>query len=510
MNTEEFQNLLRRAIGERSRAEFAKRSEISAIQLHRWLKKEDPPRPSVKNLQKIARCASGGVTYRDLLAACGYSDAELDFYSEEQETAKGEKKDRVLLPEHERVAACEEDILKGFSEMTNRSQVPYNDVDEFVEMVNLLYSVEDLCFDVGNERINDLEIKEKPNGKYYVPLTISWASGERDEEAYHFTKGLIFYYKTEDGQVMISQVTFSGKDLIAYRIITIKDGGLEFLEKKPIITISKKRDQKKNHTTQDEMRAAETVTKLLMDGIREYPDIVSGHGFEFRENLPKLKDFLLSHKDAFAKTPSDEERLEELLRGERPPAEIYQDYEDRSNWEEGVGALVATIMTEETGFTFTYWAEHEGGFYDPGIDPTPHSYILIEEINERAAEVELGTLYDILCRYCVELGIREFGMCYARITTEPDFNDMFRVLETEDGAVYEQIPANEMLARYPRNKDTAKKVAVKKLTEAIRTVNLLADESASGEAHEMMLREVSLDLRTVKDSLQVGEITKGI
>ena len=67
-----FAVVLRKAIGDRTVKQFAKEADMSRFQVSRRLscRLQTPPRK--KTLSRIASVAQGGVTYEQLLLACGY------------------------------------------------------------------------------------------------------------------------------------------------------------------------------------------------------------------------------------------------------------------------------------------------------------------------------------------------------------------------------------------------------------------------------------------------------
>lgn len=74
---ETFSELLKKAIGSRMQKDFASTIGISPAHLSRILNHRFNTPPSIETLKKIATHAENGVSYQDLLTACGYiSDGE--------------------------------------------------------------------------------------------------------------------------------------------------------------------------------------------------------------------------------------------------------------------------------------------------------------------------------------------------------------------------------------------------------------------------------------------------
>jgi len=496
MDTERFKKLLRTAIGGRSQAEFAKRAGITNIQISRLLNQDI--RPKLDTLEKIAKNAVNGVTYKDLLDACGYTSAELDFYDEEEEAARGEKKDRVLLPLKDRIAACERDILQGFKELIEKSSTPYENLYKFVNMFETLYAVEDMCYDIGNAVENTENVI---NGDHCSEITISWVCRQDGKDIGNIVKGVISYYTLTDRRILVSGATFAAKDLIAYGVIRVHGKLSEdnLLWNKDILTHSNAEDM--DRTADQEMEALEFVMDLAQNGETQYPSLVMGIGFEMPKDNKMIVEFLKNHKESFVFTPFDEENFEDVISGVKSAEEAYEDYEDEYNAEDGIGAVISTIIRHETGIDFACWKEREGDFFDPGIDPVPHTYIMAQEEEVFLNNVAYETLEDLAFKYGSELGVEEYGHCYVRTTTSPEYSGYYRIEYNDGAAISVPIPKQEIRKRYPKNSEPVTKKAAERLSGLGTTVTILAEKSAESEPYEMTLRGVASEIFSIRDEL---------
>ncbi len=75
-----FADLLKRSVGSRTQKEFAALTGISSAHLSRLLHQKFDSPPSIDTLQRLAAHAQNGVTYWDLLNACGYMDVKKEGY----------------------------------------------------------------------------------------------------------------------------------------------------------------------------------------------------------------------------------------------------------------------------------------------------------------------------------------------------------------------------------------------------------------------------------------------
>lgn len=84
---------------------------------------------------------------------------------------------------------------------------------------------------------------------------------------------------------------------------------------------------------------------------------VYGFGFNCDCDEGKLIDFIKNHKKAFCQTEKEKELYKEILNyteNEYDLEDFFEDYECDSNGLEGIGAVIANIMSRETGIRFEY------------------------------------------------------------------------------------------------------------------------------------------------------------
>ena len=73
-----FQELLKKAIGERSQVEFSKLTGIGTAWLNRLIRGKNSSLPRGETLEKIAGASEGRVTLEELMEACGHEMAEYE------------------------------------------------------------------------------------------------------------------------------------------------------------------------------------------------------------------------------------------------------------------------------------------------------------------------------------------------------------------------------------------------------------------------------------------------
>lgn len=132
-------------------------------------------------------------------------------------------------------------------------------------------------------------------------------------------------------------------------------------------------------------------------------------GFDRDCNKRKLIDFIKNHKEAFCKTDDEKELYKEMLdytekEKEYDVEDFFENYECDSNGLEGVGAVIANIMSRETGIRFDYCQP------DEDCD-TLASVVFVKSypwlLNETEKELTEEKLSNICQKYMDELGITD-------------------------------------------------------------------------------------------------------
>lgn len=104
-NNELLSDLIKKAQGNISLNNFARQCKISSSTLSRIINMMNSCAPSPNTLQKIAACASNGVTYDELMKAAGY------IAPNENIKATSEKEDHISS------VVVEKEIVKIFDEL---------------------------------------------------------------------------------------------------------------------------------------------------------------------------------------------------------------------------------------------------------------------------------------------------------------------------------------------------------------------------------------------------------
>lgn len=119
----------------------------------------------------------------------------------------------------------------------------------------------------------------------------------------------------------------------------------------------------------------------------------------------KLIDFIKEHKEAFCKSDREKELYNDMLNyteGEYDLEDFFEDYSCDNTGMEGIGAVIANIMSRETGIRFAYC--------QPDEDCDTFASIVFDEkypweFNETEKELTEEKLSNICKKYMDELEI---------------------------------------------------------------------------------------------------------
>jgi len=132
---------------------------------------------------------------------------------------------------------------------------------------------------------------------------------------------------------------------------------------------------------------------------------VYGFGFNCDCDEGKLIDFIKNHKRAFCKTEREKELYEEMLdytKSDYDLEDFFEDYTCENNGSCGIGAIIANVMSRETGVRFEYCM--------PDDDCDTLASIVFEsgypwQLNDIERNLSEKTLTDICKKYMSEIGL---------------------------------------------------------------------------------------------------------
>ena len=352
---EKLREVIRQAIGEGTQAGFAHKCGITPQHLNKLMNADKPARPSKTTLEKLASCTEA--SYDELLVICGYVESRTTL--------------RRKRPAEQRADLNAQEMETGFKEMTQGVH-PYHSIRDFLEESAMLYSTEDITFQIGPKAECDNDRAE-----FFVPCTITF----KDKDYECTTWFVIFYYKTVGGRFFVTE--------------TVMDAG-----QLKTLGIHGKDDEDAHYVYRIKYRLTaeeRLINAFFGEDAREYPTTMVGFGFDFNAMPEAFDAFVEAHKDAVP------EGYDLKALHEDPHEEIK------------AGFLIARIMSEETGLPFNYYEnEHE----------KEHGSIMVPE-----GQYELEDIKPITRQYAKELGIPRYGECVIYTTALRDPHLSFRTDE---------------------------------------------------------------------------------
>ena len=134
---------------------------------------------------------------------------------------------------------------------------------------------------------------------------------------------------------------------------------------------------------------------------------IYGYGFNGDCDEGKLIDFIKEHKETFCKSDREKELYNDMLKhteNEYDLEDFFENYSCDNTGMKGVGAVIANIMSRETGIRFAYC--------QPDGDCDTLASIVFDEkypwlFNETEKELTEEKLSNICKKYMDELGITD-------------------------------------------------------------------------------------------------------
>lgn len=134
---------------------------------------------------------------------------------------------------------------------------------------------------------------------------------------------------------------------------------------------------------------------------------IYGYGFNSDCDEGRLIDFIKEHKEAFCKSDREKELYNDMLNHTESEYDLegfFENYSCDNTEIEGIGAVIANIMSRETGIRFTYCP--------PDGDCDTFASVVFEEkypwmVNEIEKELTEEKLSNICKKYMDELGITD-------------------------------------------------------------------------------------------------------
>ncbi len=440
-----FRELLHGAICNRTQAQFANETGISAEHISRMLNAKTIHRPNKQTLMKIAANAKNGITYQDLL----------DALNEEDENYKPPTLSDIQRNHSNRIAAYE--FKQNFEEVAE---------DVFTRLTAKLKAnlalpaiLPDLTFLLDNtvkahreQYPNDPQISyditdempyigtKKPNASLittvifsiadwtttaccYVLLYMNAAQAENQPEELRMVTGI--GETVNDIFEIHGLPAFLNRELRTWEKEHPNEDSTDKLDEICKRKLCIKTEQV-NRFIENTKTSAKNLLKMLFGDNIKFTTTLLGFGFYLDAIPEKFGTFIKKHENALLSAYEDEpeiweklkKRIKDILENQ-PESEwtaslkdLFSEKEtviDNESYETGWPAAITNIMSAETGFPFGYhkYAEHPEKY--PELNYAKEDCILIEDKQIQEYDLKRETLLNIVCAYCRELGIKNFG-----------------------------------------------------------------------------------------------------
>lgn len=199
----EFRELLKEAMNGKTQKEFAELSGLSTEHLNRMLKQDVIAQPSEQTLRKILKAAPLLNAYR-LYEVCGYQ-ARCEVLG-----------DLNRLTLSEAMHSVAERLQNGFQEMIGEHHI-YDSMADVLKAYTCRHG-----WNLQNIRLQMFTPKSQTDkdhkGAYATFGTVSWLKSEVQTRKYYTvdTYFMLYFYKLDTNQYLISDVAIDGKTLSIY------------------------------------------------------------------------------------------------------------------------------------------------------------------------------------------------------------------------------------------------------------------------------------------------------
>lgn len=379
----EFRKLLRNGIGSRSQKQFAEETGISKEHINRMLNNKEIDRPTVGTLDKIA-AAMDTVALDDLLISCGYKIYDI--------------KNRAIESTGEVKSALNTVLAEPFNN--------WKSINDMLETVNMLYvsniNGEFRAINTGTCE----ESKEHHWADSYAILEFKWREGDYSCK----TWAILFFTETKSGRIIPTNYIMDLESLIKYNAVTEnmagnkehsvlgKDGTYVYFRniKKP---------------TENEVKETRLFS-WLFSGKGRYITTAIGYGFYYPHTPDGFKQYLMAHAASFCTTKENRELFQTAMEPGADVDSLFAGYEGKNGFSSGTGAVVADILSMETGKEFLYMPKDEYIKNDGmGEEHQNDSCVMVEEESGMESRMPTDVLKAIYGA-AKELGIPAFGVCY--------------------------------------------------------------------------------------------------
>lgn len=363
-----FRTLLRQGIGTRTQAAFAEQTGLSRSTVSKMLNQTVIPRPEKKTLEAFAS-QMFSVSYTDLCLSCGYEPEDVNMIATQVRQA----------------------ILDGAGALKGALA---GSLREFLKQIETLY-LPPIKTGWRGWGENDEGLPDVPGEEKKV-YSCEWDYDDNHGSTF-FVLG---YSETKKDQLVLNGIR-TDATCIPPSFLKYVDGEKVKCNAALACIIAKRKPAGTESVE-------EKLLRNIFGGGEEYIRTEIGWGFYYPETPAGFDNYLLEHAASFCTDDNTRKFYQEWLGSGKNADEAFEGYMGEST-EDGTGAVVAHILSVETGKPFRFTRKYtENGpddscvFCTEGVSQT-----------DRRMKIDKKLLKDLYAA-ANELGIERFGQVYHR------------------------------------------------------------------------------------------------
>lgn len=430
-----FRELLESAMGDCTQAQFAMESGISPEHLNRMLNAETINRPSNTTLTKISNNARHGITYQMFVNALNQEDDRSEPNTKEELIQKFKDQDakRDFAPDFE------SQVKATFAHLS--AQLDYDAMRHNYQYTeDPLDYLEKTLKTLKEQHPDDLPVSYYLNtsGPYfghedgingYIAFMLTVANWEQSA-----TSDLIVYL-TDDHIKKCSMNLKAVIDIYGMPPSVLEDHEYEDVSGLKYYYEITKNVKNKIPRHYKGASTEENVLKMLFGTTIEFPETILGAGFELPDIPENFHEFIQRHLGQTVEPYDDDSEhfyelinnITENINDPQALAKFFDDFEylDLTSMDTGWGAVLAHIMTAETGMPFAFYKntvpEKTKNFKDYPYELSPHPVILIRDADIEANQINHDALLNAIYKFARVFRLKEFGHLIFHHIKKQDF-----------------------------------------------------------------------------------------
>ena len=364
-----FRRLLRQGIGTRTQGVFANQAGVSRSTISKMLNLKTIPRPEKKTLEAFA-AQMFSVSYMDLCLSCGYEPDDINVIA----------------------AQIKKAIIEGVNAL--KGGLATKSPREFLDQIETLFmppvKTRWQAWPMNEEKIPAVVGEER---RLY---SCEWDYGDNHGSTF-FALG---YSNTANGHIVLNGVRVDEKCVLPTFLDHVDGKKMKF--NADLACIIKKRQPS------DRLSMEEKLLRSIFGETETFIRTEIGWGFYYPKTPEGFDAYLLEHASSFCTDEKTRKLYQAWTTGDKSADEAFEGYMGES-LEDGTGAVVAHILSVETGRPFRFTRQYtEDG-------PDDSCVLCTEGVSQTDRKMKIDDkILRALYEAANELGVEKFGQVYHR------------------------------------------------------------------------------------------------